>query len=150
MTTRRGNQASAANSNKAKSGQAQQQKHPYVTRYAAVDSHLSERSGSTDFVFGLAGERPAGRKLAKDIADICNQLHSEGYEVISIVPVTSGRVTEATVEAAEEVEGRTYNRFEDEDDDEFEEDESEEKPYVDTGVGYSVTDGVVITAKRRN
>ena len=29
---------------------------------------LVERNGSTDAVYGLAGERPAGRKLAQDIA----------------------------------------------------------------------------------
>ena len=79
--------------------QPQKEPLPYASRYVAVDSHLSERHGSTDSVYGLAGERPAGRKLAQDIAHACNQLYSEGYEVISIVPLTSGRTVEATVEA---------------------------------------------------
>ena len=82
----------------------------YTTRYIAVDSHLTERNGSTESVFGLAGERPAGRKLAQDVANACNQLDSEGYEVISIVPLTSGRIVEATVEAEERVQGRTYSK----------------------------------------
>ena len=58
----------------------------FVARYIAVDSHLNERNGSTKQVYGVAGERPAGRKLADDIARYCNQLDREGYEVISIFP----------------------------------------------------------------
>ena len=128
---------------------------PYVTRYVAVDSHLTDRSGSTDFVYGLAGERPAGRKLAQDVASVCNELYSKGYEVISMLPLTSGRVVEATVEAEEPVHGRTFSK---EVPVEPESDSSsalivwpaqERKHYVDTGAGYSVTDGVVITAKLR-
>ena len=132
----------------------------YATRYIAVDSHLTERDGSTEFVSGLAGERPAGRKLAQDIANACNQLYGEGYEVISIVPLISGRTVEATVEAEEPIQGRTFSK------DASGEvvnpansyrvawslsssQEDEPKHYVDTGVGYSVTDGVLITAKRR-
>ncbi len=161
MTTRKDDQATATGSNKSESAQTRKQKAPYATRYLAVAPHLTERNGSTDSVYGLAGERPAGRKPAQDIANACNQLHSEGYEVVSIVPLTSGRVVEATVEAAERVQGRTYSRSVPV------EPESpsaangiapflataaryEEKHYVDTGVDYGVTDGVVITAKRRD
>ena len=156
MSKTNGNRSSAKGSN-AKSPQ-QKNSPVYLTRYVAIDSHLIERNGSTDQVFGIAGERPAGRKLAKDIANACNQLNSEGYEVFSIFPLVSGRVAEATVEAAEEVRGRTYSKREPS---EPESDQStiiypfsapqyEDKHYVDTGMGYSVTDGVVVIAKRRN
>ena len=123
-------------------------------------------NGSTDSVYGLAGERPAGRKLAQDIANACNQLYSEDYEVISIVSLTSGRAVEATVEAEERVQGRTYSQnvpIESEPQSPTDiygygasfgstlvpTQRYEEKNYVDTGVGYSVTDGVIITAKLR-
>ncbi len=152
MTTNKGKQADG------KSAGQPKKKPAFVTRYVAVDSHLSERNGSTDSVYGLAGERPAGRKLAQDIASTCNQLDAEGYNILSIVPITSGRAVEATVEAAELVHGRTYSQQV-----EVEPESSvnqfgiigvpmrryETKHYVDTGVGYSVTDGVVITAQLR-
>ena len=164
MATKKDIHTTANATNKSRSGQTNKQKAPYVTRYVAVDSHLTERNGSTDSVSGLAGERPAGRKLAQDIANACNQLHSENYEVISIVPLASGRAVEATVEVEERVEGRTYSQkvpMEPEPTSptniyglSFEsivapEQRYEEKHYVDTGVGYSVTDGVIITAKLR-
>ena len=121
---------------------------PYTARYVAVDSHLTERNGSTDSVYGLAGERPAGRKFAQEIASVCTRLHTEGYEVISIVPLTSGRAVEATVEAEQMVPGRTYNKsVPAEPQAPYFIPSSESKHYVDTGVGYSVTDGVIITAK---
>ena len=81
---------------------------------------------------------------------MCNQLWFEGYEPFRILSLTSGRVVEAVVEAEEEVRGRTYRRDEDlESDDPFGFPKTEVKHYVDTGVGYSVTDGVVIIAKLR-
>ena len=125
----------------------------FVTRYIAVDSHLNERNGSTKQVWGIAGERPAGRKLADDIARHCNQLDADGYDVVSILPLVSGRAAEAAVEAAEPVHGRTYTTQE-----EVESDDAsplgfgtryENRHYVDTGVGYSVTDGVIVVANRR-
>ena len=143
MATRKNNHTTTNGSNR--SGQTNRWKAPYATRYVAVDSHLTERNGYTDSVYGLAGERPAGRKLAQDIANACNQLHSEGYEVVSITPLTSGRAVEARVKAgrASRAEAQVFKPilapiplY-------------EEKNYVDTGVGYSVTDGVVITAKLR-
>ena len=127
----------------------------FVARYIAVDSHLNERNGSTNQVYGIAGERPAGRKLADDIAKHCNQLDADGYDVISIFPLTGGRAAEASVEAAERVNGRTYSKRE-----EVENNDDalggfpfgtryEDRHYVDTGVGYSVTDGVIVVANRR-
>ena len=140
MTTKKGNRTTG---NKATSQQSEKQKPPYATLYVAVDSHLMERNGSTDSAYGLAGERPAGRKLGQEVANACNQFHSEGYEVISIVPLTSGRVVEAVVEAEEtpsnstsvvssllsSTKGRVGENC------------------AETSVGYSVTDGVIITAK---
>lgn len=132
---------------------AEKDRPTFVARYIAVDSHLNERNGSTKQVWGIAGERPAGRKLADDIARHCNQLDADGYEVISILPLVSGRAAEAAVEAAEPVHGRTYSKKE-----EVENDNTspfgfstryENRHYVDTGVGYSVTDGVIVVANRR-
>ena len=113
----------------------------YVARYLAVESHLNERNGSTKQVYGIAGERPAGRKLADDIAKYCNQLEADGYDVISIFTLNGGRAAEVCAEATEPVTGRTYEAA-------LEEGE-EESDYVDTGVGYSVTDGVIVVANRR-
>ena len=114
----------------------------FVSRYIGIDTHLTERNGSTEQVYGIAAERPAGRKLAQDIAQHCNQLYDDGYDVISIFPLNSGRAAEVSAEAAEMVQGRTYQ-------DDTESEESESNYYVDTGVGYSVTDGVIITARLR-
>ena len=99
----------------------------YVARYLAVDTHLNERNGSTKQVYGIAGERPAGRKLADDIAKYCNQLDADGFDVISIFPLTSGRAAEVSAEASQEVRGRTFRTSLSDGD--------EESDYVDTGVG---------------
>ena len=111
-------------------------KAPFISRYLGIDSHLSERNGSTDQVFGIASERPAGRKLADEITRCCTELANSGYEVFSILPLVSGRTSEASVEADQPVYSRTYTK--------------DDKVYVDTGVGYSVTDGVIITARLRD
>ena len=116
----------------------------FVSRYIGVDTHLTERKGSTEQVYGIAAERPAGRKLAQDIAQHCNQLYADGYEVISLFPLLGGRTAEVSAEAAEMVQGRTY-----EVEDDTENGESEINYYVDTGVGYSVTEGAIITARLR-
>ena len=127
-----------------------QKKPAFVTRYLGIDSHLTNRNGSAEQVWGIASERPAGRKLAEDLAKQCTQLDAEGYEVISVFPLTSGRAVEAAVEASERVHGRTYDRTE-----VVEEtgwfgqsvQSNKQVPYLDTGIGYSVTDGVIILAK---
>ena len=121
---------------------AQSTKNPksaYISRFVGIDTHLSKRNGSTDQVYGIANERPAGRKLAEDIAVACNKLDEDGYEIVSIIPLVSGRTAETSAQAAEQVSGRTYSVRE----------ESNYKHYVDTAVGYSVTDGVIINAKRK-
>ena len=144
MTIRKGNQDTANQASKDTSQPSRNQKPLYATRYVAVDSHLAERNGSTDSAYGLAGERPAGRKLAQDVANVCNQFHSEGYEVISIVPLTSGRVVEAVVEVEKPAPNGSsivVQSFLPSTKDD------EEENSVETSVGYSVTDGVIITAK---
>lgn len=111
-------------------------KPPFISRYLGIDTHFSERNGSTKQVYGIANERPAGRKLAEEITRSCTELENSGYEVFSILPLVSGRATEASMEAEQQVYSRTYSK--------------DEKHFVDTGVGYSVTDGVIITDKLRN
>ena len=114
----------------------QASKPAFISRYLGIDTHFSERNGSTKQVYGIANERPAGKKLTEEISRCCNELSSNGYEVFSILPLVSGRATEASMEAEERVIGRTYPK--------------DNKHFVDTGVGYSVTDGVIITARLRN
>ena len=154
MTSKKQRQPAGKAGNKGSSPQGTDHNPPYVSRYAAVDSHLVERNGSTDAVYGLAGERPAGRKLAQDIANICNQLHADGYDVFSVFPVISGRAVEATVESAESVYGRTYSKRLEVQDDSPNNGfygtlvpRDETRHYVDTSAGYSVTDGAVIIAR---
>ena len=158
MSSRKGNQPAAKAGNDAAHKQPGAKKSPYISRYVAVDSHLVERKGSSDSVSSVAGERPAGRKFAQDIAAICNQLHGEGYEVFSLIPTVGGRIIEV---------------FVDEDDSESQ-DQTQVSPtdsvsdilrtvaarpmtprepaieeYEPMAAGYSVTDGVIITAKLR-
>lgn len=158
MTTK-SRKSSAGKSGNAKP-QAQTQpkkakKPAFVSRYIGIDSHLTERNGSGGLVFGMAAERPAGRKLADDIARQCVQLDAEGYDVISIFPLTSGRSAKAAVETETSLYGGssgTYTRrWEVEENDHWGNLRTKyvDTRHVDTGVGYSVTDGVVITAKLR-
>ena len=126
----------------------------FVSRYIGIDSHLIERNGSGGLVFGMAAERPAGRKLADDIARQCVQLDAEGYEIISIFPLTSGRSAKAAVETESNLygSGPTYTRtWEVQENDYWGNPRTKhvQTRHIDTGVGYSVTDGVVITAKLR-
>ena len=160
MSSRKGNQPAAKAGNDAAHEQPGAKKSPYISRYVAVDSHLIERKGSSDSVSAVAGERPAGRKFAQDIAAVCNQLHGEGYDVLSIIPTVGGRTVEV---------------FVDEDKSESEsQDQTQASPtdsvsdllrtvtvrsmtprepaieeYEPMAAGYSVTDGVIITAKLR-
>ena len=154
MTTKSRNKPAGKPASSGAQQPAKSKKQPFVSRYIGIDTHLTERNGSTEQVYGIATERPAGRKLAQDIALHCNQLYDDGYDVISIFPLTGGRTAEATVGAhpqtpvhgsdlfAARTDTRrnnphptavfactSYPRY-------------ENKHYVDTGVGYSVTDGV--------
>lgn len=58
-------------------------------------------------------------ELSTLIEDACNRLHEEGYDVISILPSVSGHSERGAINQG------------------------------GYGFGYSVTDGVVITARRR-
>ena len=131
---------------------------PYISRYVAVDSHLVERKGSSDSVSSVAGERPAGRKFAQEIAAICNQLHGEGYEVFSLIPTVGGRIIEVFVdEDGSESQDQTQASPTDSVSDllrtvaarPMTPDESTIEKYEPMAAGYSVTDGVIITAKLR-
>ena len=108
----------------------------YVGKFLGIDSHLSERNGSTPQVTDLAAERPAGRKLAADIVGYCNQLAGEGYEVGAILPLVSGRAAEATL-TAEETNQSVWVTS------------ASGKPPQSSSLGYSVTDGVVVIGRRR-
>ena len=156
MTTKSRKKSAGSGGNKQ---QAPTQKLAYASQYIGIDSHLVERNGSTDDVLGIAAERPAGRKLADDIAKHCNQLHTDGYDVIAIFPLISGRTVGARA-VAEIVPGRTYH-LDSEGNARIDGEEhtpryvdllrpssnDDNEHYVDTGVGYSVTDGVMIIAK---
>ena len=133
---------------------------PYTTRYVAVDSHLSERRGSSDSVSGVAGERPAGRKFAQDIASVCNQLDSEGYEVISIFPTTGGRTVEVMLEVDEggpdwedplqtQPSNPVSHFLRQASPPSVKQPEPAKEIYQPMAAGYSVTDGAIITAKLR-
>lgn len=157
MTTKKATQPAAKGVNnnaqpKARAQPPKPKKPAFASRFVGIDTHLTERNGSTERVYGLAVERPAGKKLAEDIAKHCIQLDAEGYDVISIFPLTSGRAAEASVEVAQPQYGRTYSRDETVQETDFRGhpvSRSKTKHYLDTNIGYSVTDGVVITAKLR-
>ena len=126
----------------------------FVSRYIGIDSHLTERNGSGGLVSAMAAERPAGRKLAEDISRQCVQLDAEGYDVISIFPLTSGRGAKAAVETGKNLyrNGSYTLTWEVEDGTDMwgrPRTKRVDTRHIDTGVGYSVTDGVVITAKLR-
>ena len=141
MTSRNARQPAAKAGNDPAPKQPDTKSPPYISRYVAVDSHLAERKGSSDSVSSLTGERPAGRKLAQDIANACNQLYHDGYEVISIFPMVAGRVVEAYLEVDEdEPLWKDPSRLR--------QSQPTEEQYESMTAGYSVTDGVIITAKR--
>ena len=142
MVSRKSNQSATKTDNNTVPKQSSAEKTAYTSRYVAVDSHLAERKGSSDSVSGLAGERPAGRKLAHDIANVCNQLDSEGYDVFSIFPTVGGRAVEVLVEVEEDA-----PRWKDPSLVTIAQPAEEE--YESMTAGYSVTDGAIITARLR-
>ena len=142
MVSRKSNQSTAKADNNATYRQTSGKKTAFTSRYVAVDSHLAERKGSLDFASSLAGERPAGRKLAQDIANACNQLDSEGYDVVSIFPTIGGRAVEVFVEAEEDAPQWKNPSL-------VTLGQSAEDQYETMTAGYSVTDGAIITAKLR-
>ena len=146
----------SANSGAQRPAQSKKPAKPaFVSRYIGIDSHLTERNGAGGLVSAMAAERPVGRKLAEDISRQCVQLDAEGYDVISFFPLTGGRISKAAVETEKSLYGNgTYTlTWEVEDGTTDWRGEPRTKRvdtrHIDTGVGYSVTDGVVITAKLR-
>ena len=158
MTSRKANQSATKAGSDGAHKHSNSKKPSYASQYVAVDSHLVERKGSSDLVSALAGERPAGRKIAQDIAKACNLLDEEGYEVFSIIPTVGGRIVEVFMDEDEtesdaQTQGAPGNSV------------SKfirpvpislgtpDRPAIEEGealaVGYSVTDGMIITAKLR-
>ena len=151
MTTKGGKKPAGKPASSGGQQPAKSKKPIFVSRYIGIDTHLAKRKGSTDLVDGIAAEKPTGRKLADDINRQCIQLDAEGYDIVSVFPVTSGRIAESFVGNPQNVHGWTYSRQE-----EVQEDtvlgprtRTGNKYYHNTGVGYSVTDGVIITARLR-
>ena len=106
---REGNQLAAKAGNNAVSKQPCIKKLSQVSCYVAVDSHLAERKGSSNSIFGVTGERPAGRKLAQDIASLCSHLDGEDYAVFSFFPTMGGSAVEVFMEVEEtKPTGRAY------------------------------------------
>ena len=135
MTTKSGKKPAGKSASSGGQQPAKSKKPIFVSRYIGIDTHLTERNGSTEQVYGIAAERPAGRKLAQDIAEYCNQLYADDYDVVSIFPLNSGRTAEVSAEASEMVQGRTYQ------DDDTESGDSEHSYYVDTGVATALRTG---------
>ena len=157
MTTKSRRKSSTGKDASSGAQQPAKSKRPaFVSRYIGIDTHLIERNGAGGLVFGMAAERPAGRKLAEDISRQCVQLDAEGYDIIAIFPLTSGRGAKAAVETEKTLytrSGLTYGRdWEVEDGVDWRGNprtKRVETLHIDTGVGYSVTDGVIITARLR-
>lgn len=147
----KGQQSAGKSANSGAQQPAKIKKPAFVSRYIGIDTHLAERKGSTDLVVGIAAEKPAGRKLADDINRQCIQLYAEGYDVTSVFPVTSGRIVESFVETPENDDASMYmiQKEVSEDSPSGPRTRTETKYYHNAGVGYSVTDGVIITAKLR-
>lgn len=74
-----------------------------------------------------------GHRLAQDTEAALERLDRDGYDVISVVPITGGRWN------VERFDGRTQGMF------------NQKTPSPDTCAswGYSMTDGVLIAAQRR-
>ena len=90
----------------------------YITKSIRVGSDIQEK----DAFFGIKKEVTSRgycnlSELSANIDKTCNDLYDDGYEIISIIPITRG------------------------DWDEFDE---------GGGYGFSVTDGVIITAKLKD
>ena len=151
MTTKSRNKPAGKPASSGAQQPAKDKKQPFVSRYIGIDTHLATRGGSADLVDGIATERPAGRKLADDINRQCIQLNAEGYDVVSVFPITSGRIAESFVKNPQNVYGWTYSRQKEVHEDTWlgPRTRTDNQYYHNVGVGYSVTDGVVIIARLR-
>lgn len=91
----------------------------YATRFVYADTTLSTHGGSMGDVRITGEERARLQQMAEHLERCCNDLDAAGYEVISIVPIVSGRTGHS------------------------------QQMYNPAGHGYSVTDGLVVTGRLR-
>ena len=91
----------------------------YTTRYVYADTTLSTHGGSAGDVRVTGEERTRLQQMADFLERCCNDLDAAGYEVISIVPIVSGRTSHMETNS--------------------------ERDYP--GHGYSVTDGLLVTGR---
>ena len=94
----------------------------YTTRYVYADTTLSTHGGLVGKVNVNSEERTRLQQMAEFLERCCNDLDAEGYEVIAITPIASGRT------------GYTSSGYAD----------------GNPGHGYSVTDGVIVTARLKH
>jgi hypothetical protein len=87
-----------------------------------ADTTVSTHGGSAGAVKVTSEEHTRLRQMADFLERCCNDLHEAGYDVISIMPVVSGRTSYM--------------------------DTNSEREYP--GHGYSVTDGLIVTGRLRN
>ena len=95
----------------------------YTTRFVYADTMLSTHGGSMGEVRVTGEERARLQQMAEHLERCCNDLDAAGYEVISIAPIVSGRTAYMTLTPAAD---REY-----------------------PGHGYSVTDGLIVTGRRK-
>jgi len=74
-----------------------------------------------------------GRRLAYDIQEVLNDLDRDGYDVISMIPIVGGRYD------IRPFDGRTQGLL----------NQKTTSPDTCASFGYSMTDGVIIAARRR-
>ena len=94
----------------------------YTTRYVYADTTLSTHGGLVGKVNVNSEERTRLQQMAEFLERCCNDLDAEGYEVISITPIASGRTAYTHTENSPDFPGH----------------------------GYSVTDGVIVTARLKH
>ena len=91
----------------------------YITRYVYADTTLSTHGGNVGKVSVTSEEHTRLQQMAEFLERCCNDLHAEGYDVIAVTPIISGRTA------------YTHNENSD----------------LFPGHGYSVTDGLIVTGR---
>ena len=94
----------------------------YATRYVYADTQLSTHGGNVGRVSITSEEHTRLQQMAEYLERCCNDLDAEGYEVISITPVVSGRTAYMATNT----------------------------DAADPGHGYSVTDGLIVTGRLKS
>ena len=93
----------------------------YITRYVYADTTLSTHGGNVGKVSVTGEEHTRLQQMAEFLERCCNDLHAEGYEVIAVTPIISGRTAYTHSETTD----------------------------IHAGHGYSVTDGLIVTGHLR-